>query len=100
MYRIEEAYETYLPQNYIQKTFFSAIFDHLSNYLIKLSTEKFTSNKTDKTPTSTGIPPHVTILTMLEAIRISQDVILDEVSGNIISELRKRVTLGGKPNLK
>ena len=46
--------------------------------------------KTYKTPTFTGIPPHVTILTMLEAIRTSQDSKTDEVSGNIVAELRKR----------
>ena len=39
--------------------------------------------------------PYVTILTMLEAIRTSQDGMSDEVSGNIIAELRKRGTFGG-----
>ena len=34
--------------------------------------------------------PHVNILTMLEAIRASQDNMADEVSGNIIGEMRKR----------
>ena len=32
---------------------------------------------------------------MLEAIRISQDGMVDEVSGNIIADLRKRGTFGG-----
>ena len=32
---------------------------------------------------------------MLEAIRIYQDGMVDEVSGNIVAELRKRVTFGG-----
>ena len=53
--------------------FFSAVFDHLSTYLVNISTAEFPWNKTDKTPTFTGIPPHVNISTMLEAIRTSQD---------------------------
>ena len=36
----------------------------------------------------------MTILTILEAIRISQDVMVDEVSVDFIAELRKRVTIG------
>ena len=32
---------------------------------------------------------------MLEAIRISQDGMADEVSGNIVVQLRKRGTFGG-----
>ena len=52
-------------------------------------------NKTDKTPTFTGTPPNVTMLTMLEAIRTSKDGMEDEVSVNIIEELRRRGTFGG-----
>ena len=73
----------------------SYIFAQLSASLIMISREKFTWNKTDKTPTFTGIPPHVTFLTMLEAIRESQEGVVDEVSGNIIAELSKRGTFGG-----
>ena len=62
--------------------------------MVELSTEKFPWNKIEKTPTFTGIIPNVTILTILEAIRISQDGIVDEVSRNIIAELRKRGTIG------
>ena len=47
-------------------------------------------NKTDKAPTFTEIPTHGTILTKLEAIRTYQDGIADEVSVNIVAELRKR----------
>ena len=54
-------------------------------YLIKLSTAKFPWNKTDKTPTFTGITPHVTILTMLETIRKSQDGMSYEFFGDIIA---------------
>ena len=62
--------------------------------MIKLSTSKFPCNKTDKTPTFTGIIPHVTVLTMLEDIKTSQDGMADEVSGNIVAELRKRRKFG------
>ena len=80
----------------ILKIFFSsAVFDHLSPSLINISTEKITWNKTDKTPTFTGITPHITILTMLKSTRISQDGMVNEASGNIILELRKRGTFGG-----
>ena len=75
--------------------FFFVFFYHLSPSLINISTENFHCNKTDKTTTFTGIPTHVTILTMLEAIRTSQDGMEDEVLGNIIAELRKRGTFGG-----
>ena len=68
----------------------SDFFSHLSHSLIKLSTETFPWNKTDKTPTFNGITPRVTILTMLEAIRTSQDGMADEVSGNIVAQLSKR----------
>ena len=37
----------------------------------------------------------MTILTMLEAIRTSQDGMVDKVSGNIIAELSKRGKFGG-----
>ena len=63
--------------------------------MIKLSAENIPYNKTDNTPAFTGIPPYATILTMLEAIRISQDGMVDEVSGNIIAEFRKRGKFGG-----
>ena len=73
----------------------SYIFAHLSPSLIKLSTENFPWNKTDKTPTFTGILPHVTILTILEAIRKYQDGMADKLSVNIVADLRKRRTFGG-----
>ena len=69
-----------------------SVFSHLSPSLINLSTAKFPWNKTDNTPNLTGIPPHVTILTMLEAIRKSQDGMAYDLSGNIVAELRKRGT--------
>ena len=65
-------------------SFSSAVFAHLYPSLINLSTEKFPWNKTDKTPTFTGITPHVTILTILEAISKSQEGMADEVSGNMV----------------
>ena len=57
--------------------FYSTVFYHFSPPLIKLPTEIFPWDRADKTPTLTGIPPHITILTMLEAIRTSQDVMVD-----------------------
>ena len=77
------------------KSFFFIFFYHLSPSLINISTAKFPWNKTDKTPTFNGIPPHVTIFTMLEAIMTSQNSTADEVSGNIVVELRKRGIFGG-----
>ena len=82
------------PPKMILKRHFSAVFDQLSPYLINISTEKFPCNKIDKTTTFTLIPPHVTILKILEATRISQDGMVDEVSGNIIADLRKKGTFG------
>ena len=75
--------------------FYSAVFAHLSPYFFKLLTEKARWNKTYKAPTFTGVTPHVTILTILEAIRTSQDGMVDEVSGNILSELRNRLKFCG-----
>ena len=72
----------------------SAVFSHLYPSLIKISTAKLPWNKTDNTPTFTGVPPHVTILTMLEAIRTYQDGMSDEVLGNIVAELKNRGTFG------
>ena len=63
---------------------------HLYPSLIKLSTETFPWNKIDKLPTFTGILPHITILTMLEDIRTSQEGMADEVSENIAAELSMR----------
>ena len=76
-------------------SFSSAVFAHLYPSLINFSTEKFLWNKTDKTPTLTGITPHVTILTILEAISKSQEGMADKVSGNMVEQLRKRGTFGG-----
>ena len=80
---------------FISPFFFSCFFAHLYPSLINIATAKFPWNKTDKTPTFTGITLRVTILTILEAIRTSQDGMSDEVSWNIVAELRKRGTLGG-----
>ena len=62
---------------------------------MKLSTANLPWNQTDKKTTSTDIPPHVTIFTMLVAIRTSQDAMENEILGNIVAELRNRVTFGG-----
>ena len=60
------------PKRIFKSPFFSStIFSHLSPSLIKLSTENFTRNKTDKTPNFTVITPHVNMLATLEAIRTS-----------------------------
>ena len=67
----------------------------LSPSLINLSTVNFPWDKTDKALIFTGIHPHLTILTMLEAIRTSQDIMADEVSGNIVAELSKLGNFGG-----
>ena len=75
--------------------FSSSFFSHCSLSLINLSTSEFPWNKTYKTPNFTGIPPHVTILTMLEAISTSQDGMSDEVSGDIVADLTKIGTFGG-----
>ena len=96
MYRTEEAYETYLPPKMIFKVLLNSDgFAHLSPSLIKLSTSKIPWNKTVKTPTFTGITPHVTILNVLVAISTSQDGTLDEVLGNFVADLRKRGIVGG-----
>ena len=63
--------------------------------MIKLSAASLPWNTTDITPTFDGILTHVTILTILEAIRISQGGMLDEVLGGIVPDLRKRGTFGG-----
>ena len=83
------------PKMIFKVLFFFSFFYHFSPSLINLSTEKCPWNKPYKTPTFTGIPPNVTILTMLEVIRTSQDGMEDEESGNIVSDLRKRGTFGG-----
>ena len=44
----------------------------------------FPWNKTDKTPTFNDNPTHVTRLTMLEAIRTSQDGMVDDVLGILL----------------
>ena len=75
--------------------FSSSVFAYLYPSLIKLLTENFPWNKTDKTTTFTRIQSHVTILTMLKAIRTSQDSVSDEVLGDIVVALRKRGTFGG-----
>ena len=62
IHRTEEAYETYPPKMIFKSTFFtSSIFVYVSPSLINISTENFPWNKTDKTPTFTEIPPHVTM---------------------------------------
>ena len=70
----------------------AAVSAHLSPSLIKLLTEKLPCNKKYKTPTFTGFPPHVKMLTMLEAIRTYQDGMADELFGNFVAELRKKGT--------
>ena len=71
-----------------------SVIAHLSPSLINISTANIHQNKIYKTHTFTSITPYVTILTMFESISTSQDGMADEVSGNVVAELRKRGTLG------
>ena len=75
-----------LPKMIFMSPFFSSsVFAHISPSLINISTAKFPWNKIDKTPTFIGITPHVTILTVLGAIRTSRDGMADEVwGGNVV----------------
>ena len=78
------------PEMIFKAPFFPFFFGHLSPSLINILTEKFPWNRTEKTPTFNSISPHVTTLTTLEAIRTYQDGMADQVSGNIVAELRKK----------
>ena len=86
---------TFLKMIFKSPWFYSEVFSHLYPSFIKIPTETFPWNKTEKTPTYTRIYPHETILTMLEAIRTSQDVMADEELDNIVTELSRRGTFGG-----
>ena len=74
---------------------FTSCFRSPFSFFDQAFNEKIIWNKTDKTPNLTGITPHATFLTTLEAIRKSQDGMADEVSGNIVADLRKRGKFGG-----
>lgn len=52
-------------------------------------------NKTEHTPHVTGIPPHVSIMTMLEVIISKQETLSGDVSSAIITEMDERGTFGG-----
>ena len=83
------------PQNDIYKSFsFFSCFCSPFSLFDQAFNSKVSWNKTDKITTFTRISPHVTMLPMLKAIRISQDGMADEVSGNIIAYLMKRGTFG------
>ena len=83
------------PKWYLKVLFSSSFFSQLYPSLINLSKAKFTWNITDKTSTFTCIPPNLTVLTMLEAIRTSRDSMVDQLLGHIITYLRRRGTFGG-----
>ena len=82
-------------KRYLRVLFFFILVWSPFSLFDKHFNRNFPWNKTDKTPTFNGIPPHVPILTMLEAIRTYQDGMADEVSENIIAELRKIVGFSG-----
>ena len=74
--------------------FFFRYFYHLSPSLIDISTAKCPCNNIDKTRTFTAFTPHVTVFTILEAIRKSQDSMAHEVLGDFVAELRNRGKIG------
>jgi hypothetical protein len=73
----------------------SLCFNNISPPLRQLAVVKYPWSKTAQTPSFTGIPPHVTMLTMLKKVSDSQDAMPKEVVGDVIKELDDRGTLGG-----
>lgn len=73
----------------------SLCFNKISPSLRQLAVVKYPWSKTTQTPSFTGIPPHVTILTMLKKVSDTQDRIPQAIVGDVIEELDERGTLGG-----
>ena len=71
----------------IFKSFSLYVSDHLSSFLINLSTSKFNWNKTDKTPTFNVIPPQCNYF---EHVGGYQDI-SGRYNGQIIGEYNFRV---------
>ena len=73
----------------------SVLFANLTNNITSLARTSFPWNRTARTPAFTGIPPHVGILNMLEALKQGQASLQDGIVRELVKELDERGTLGG-----
>ena len=73
----------------------SVLFNNLTPNITSLAVTCFPWNKTDRTPTFTGIPPHVAILNMLEGLRQGQAKLTADIVQELVKELDERGTFGG-----
>ena len=73
----------------------SVLFNNLTPNITSLAVTCFPWNKTDRTPTFTGIPPHVAILNMLEGLKQGQAKLTGDIVDELVKELDERGTFGG-----
>ena len=75
----------------------SIVFSKLTPLIIRKSIIAFPwqDDRSPSCPKFSGIPPHVTIVTMLQNIKDGQGQVTQDVVDNIIQELNDRGTFGG-----
>ena len=73
----------------------SLVYANLTPDIVSLAKTSYPWNKTNRTPSYTGIPPHVGILNMLEGIRQGQMRMENGIVDRLVAELDERGTFGG-----
>ena len=77
-----------LPQR--NKLQASPFFTHIPNYAREAATVRMPWNKTANTPVFTGLPPHVSILTQLEALKVALKTATDAILNGVKEDLDGR----------
>ena len=75
------------PMNKLQASHF---FNNIPNYARDAATVKYPWNKTDATPTLTGLPPHITILANFEQLRLDMAAAREAILNGVEAELDRR----------
>ena len=63
----------------------SHFFNNIPNYARDAATVKYPWNKTDATPTLTGLPPHITILANFEQLRLDMAAAREAILNGVVS---------------
>jgi len=68
----------------------SHFFNNIPNYARDAATVKYPWNKTDATPTLTGLPPHITILANFEQLKLDMAAAREAILNGVEAELDRR----------
>ncbi len=68
----------------------SQFFQHIPPDIKAAATVKYLWNKTEATPTLTGLPPHITIMANFELLKVEMEETKNTIFSGVDAELDKR----------